>query len=160
MPGLLSGLLPFSSAHMAFYLEIFVGLCVHVIFHLLLSTVPGNAHFSLHYIKKVCVWSWCMAPPQLVEALGSLEANRNPFMSPGLAPDDMLRGLPPVHIIVSLSTPHTPISHPTLPSHTPHTPISHPTLSISHPTLPSHIFHFSFIWCVYFTGDIIGSSTG
>jgi hypothetical protein len=36
---------------------------------------------------------------ELVKTLGSLEGNKNPYMSPGLAPDDMLRGLPPVHII-------------------------------------------------------------
>lgn len=29
------------------------------------------------------------------------ECTKDPFMSPGLAPSDMLKGLPPVHIVVS-----------------------------------------------------------
>lgn len=29
---------------------------------------------------------------------------RNPYMSPLLAPDDMLKGLPPIHIVVRVSS--------------------------------------------------------
>ena len=41
---------------------------------------------------------------QLLKALDSSECTKHPYMSPGLAPDEMLIGLPPVHIIVSTHT--------------------------------------------------------
>jgi hormone-sensitive lipase len=38
---------------------------------------------------------------ELLKALGSPESNKNPYMSPILAPEHMLIGLPPVHIIAT-----------------------------------------------------------
>lgn len=45
-------------------------------------------------------------------SLTSCPIIRNPFVSPLLAPSDLLRGLPPVHIVVGAGPPSTPVERP------------------------------------------------
>ena len=70
--------------HTYIYTYILLHTCIHTN---TLHAVCFNFDFIFTYV-------------QLLKALASPEGNKNPYMSPNLAPDDMLRGLPPVHIIV------------------------------------------------------------
>ena len=38
---------------------------------------------------------------EILDTFNDPETTKDPFMSPGLAPDEFLKGLPPIHIIVS-----------------------------------------------------------